>query len=103
SGTRNLRPLWDRLRRPSGFAPHPDVGGLPGLPYAQGLRRAGRLRIRTHGTRSRAGEGEAASPARGKDMSDAVLSDAAHTPADASFLSTPEGAGQPNYTIVLKS
>ena len=36
-------------------------------------------------------------------MSDAVLSDAAVTPSDASFLSTPEGAGQPNYTMVPKT
>ena len=36
-------------------------------------------------------------------MSDAVLSDGAVTPSDASFLSTPEGAGQPNYTMVPKT
>jgi NADH-quinone oxidoreductase subunit D len=36
-------------------------------------------------------------------MSDAVLSNPAHTPADASFLSTPEGAGQPNYAVVPKT
>ena len=36
-------------------------------------------------------------------MSDAVLGDRAHTPSDPSLLSTPEGAGQPNYAIVPKT
>src|SRR5881409_1930559 len=36
-------------------------------------------------------------------MSDAALGDVAHTPSDASFFSTPEGAGQPNYTMVPKT
>src|SRR5437667_1584420 len=36
-------------------------------------------------------------------MSDSVLSDAAHTPSDAAFLPTPEGAAQPNYAIVPKT
>src|SRR5881409_3154099 len=36
-------------------------------------------------------------------MSDSVLSDAAHTPSDAAFLPTPEGAAQPNYEIVPKT
>jgi NADH-quinone oxidoreductase subunit D len=36
-------------------------------------------------------------------MSDAVLSDAAHTRSDASFLPTPEGAGQPNYAMIAKT
>jgi len=36
-------------------------------------------------------------------MSDAVLGDAAHTPSDGSFRSTPEGAGQPNYTKAPKT
>ncbi len=36
-------------------------------------------------------------------MSDSVLSDAGHTPADASLLPTPEGAGQPNYAMVPKT
>jgi NADH-quinone oxidoreductase subunit D len=36
-------------------------------------------------------------------MSDAVLSNAPHMPSDASLLSTPEGAGQPNYAIVPKT
>ena len=36
-------------------------------------------------------------------MSDAALGDVAHTPSDASFLSMPEGAGQPNYTMVPKT
>jgi NADH-quinone oxidoreductase subunit D len=35
-------------------------------------------------------------------MSDSVLSDAGHMPADASLLPAPEGAGQPNYAIVPK-
>ena len=36
-------------------------------------------------------------------MSDTILSDAAHTPSEASFLSTPEGSGQPNYEMVPKT
>ena len=36
-------------------------------------------------------------------MSDAVHSDPAHTPSDASPVSTPEGAGQTNYAIVPKT
>jgi len=36
-------------------------------------------------------------------MSDAVLGDAAHTPSEASVLSAPEGARQPNYAIVPKT
>jgi NADH-quinone oxidoreductase subunit D len=36
-------------------------------------------------------------------MSDTVLRDAAHTSSEASFLATPEGAGQPNYTMVPKT
>jgi len=36
-------------------------------------------------------------------MSDAVLGDRTHTPPDPSLLSTPEGAGQPNYAIVPKT
>src|SRR5438445_4123218 len=36
-------------------------------------------------------------------MSDAGLGDRAHTPSDSSLLSTPEGAGQPNYAIVPKT
>ncbi len=36
-------------------------------------------------------------------MSDSVLGDAGNTPADASLLPTPEGAGQPNYAIAPKT
>ena len=36
-------------------------------------------------------------------MSDAALGGVADTPSDGSLLSTPEGAGQPNYTMVPKT
>jgi len=36
-------------------------------------------------------------------MSDAVVDETAHTASEASLLSTPEGAGQPNYAIVPKT
>ena len=43
--------LRSHLRRPSRPAPHPDVGRIQGPSHAQGLRRAGRLRIRADGAR----------------------------------------------------
>ncbi len=45
------------FHRPSGPAPHPDVGWIQGPPHAQGLRGAGRLRVRAHAARRRAGAG----------------------------------------------
>jgi NADH:ubiquinone oxidoreductase subunit C len=51
SGARSLRSLRRRLYRPSGPAPHADVGRIQGPPHAQGLRGAGRLRIRANGAR----------------------------------------------------
>ena len=59
-GARDLRSLRHPFRRPSRSAPHPDVGRIHRFPDAQGLSRAGRLRIRADAARRRAGKGEAA-------------------------------------------